>query len=110
MPKFLKNPLIYYYRGVHYLVVTLYKILEVFEGYLYREMGTILQPYFEYLARCKLVHEKIPSKDPKEIEAYVKRLNDTMNFSDENIIRVEDLEPNEIKKFHKKNFMNQGRE
>ena len=33
-----------------------------------------------------------------------------MNFSDENIIRVEDLEPNEIKKFHKKNFMNQGRE
>ena len=81
--------------------------MEVFEGFLYREKDTFLKSYFQFLARCKMIHANVPSKEPKEIEEYVAKLNETMAFTGNDIIKVEDLEPNEIKKFHVKNFMNQ---
>ena len=54
-----------------------------------------------------MIHASVPSKDPEEIEEYVANLNKTMNFTGKDLITVADLEPNEIKKFHVKNFMNQ---
>ena len=68
-----------------------------------------MQNYFQFLAKCKIIHEKLPSENPEEIKEYVERINKTMNFSGKNLITVEELEPNDIKKYHVKNFMNQGK-
>ena len=54
-----------------------------------------------------MIHAKVRSTDPEEIKDYVNNLNKTMNFTGKDVIKVEDLDPNEIKKFHVKNFMNQ---
>ena len=54
-----------------------------------------------------MIHASVPSKDPEEIKEYVANLNKTMNFTGKDLTTVADLEPNEIKKFHVKNFMNQ---
>ena len=74
---------------------------------MYREKDTFRHNYFQFLARCKMIHAKVPSTDPEEIKDYVNNLNKTMNFTGKDVIKVEDLDPNEIKKFHVKNFMNQ---
>ena len=62
----------------------------------------------QFLARCKLIHEKIPTTDPDEIKKYTDRLNKSMGFSGKNIIRPCDLDPCPMKKEHIKGMMNQG--
>ena len=59
--------------------------------------------------RCKLIHEKIPSTDPGEIEKYTETLNRDMGFTGKNIIEPSDLDPNPMKKEHIKGMMNQGK-
>ena len=54
-----------------------------------------------------MIHAKVRSTDPEEIKDYVNNLNKTMNFTGKDVIKVEDLDPNEIKEIHVKNFMNQ---
>ena len=54
-----------------------------------------------------MIHAKLPSTDPEEMKDYVNNLNKTINFTGKDVIKVEDLDPNEIKKFHVKDFMNQ---
>ena len=69
---------------------------------MYREKDTFLHSYFKFLARCKMIHAKVPSTDPEEIKDYVDNLNKTINFTGKDVIKVEDLDPNEIKKYHVK--------
>ena len=59
----------------------------------------------QFLARCKLIHEKIPTTDPDEIKKYTDRLNKSMGFSGKNIIRPCDLDPCPMKKEHIKGMM-----
>ena len=86
-----------------------YKILQIFEGLIYCQKDNFLQNYFQFLAKCKIIHKKLPSENPDEIKKYVERINKKMNFAGKNLISVEELEPNEINKYHVKNFMNQGK-
>ena len=81
--------------------------MNVYEGYIYLQKDCFLKNYFQFLAKCKMIHEALPSQDPEEIKAYVAKVNETMKFSGKNLLTVEELEPNSIKKYHVKNFMNQ---
>ena len=66
----------------------------------------ILQSYMKFLARCKLIHEKVNSNDPEELQKYTTNLNEAMNFTGEDIIRPCDLDPCPMKKEHIKGMMN----
>ena len=80
----------------------------IFQGFIYRESEVILNEYFLFLARCKLIHSKVPSTDPTEIEDYLSTLNSSMGFTGKNLITRSDLDPNPMKKEHIKGMMNQG--
>ena len=61
-----------------------------------------------FLARCKLIHESVPTTDPASLEEYVEGINKSMGFTGHNIIKPCDLDPNPMKKEHIEGMMNQG--
>ena len=61
-----------------------------------------------FLARCKLIHEKITDEESKDIDSYVNSLNSAMKFEGKNVITPAELDPNPSLKEHVKGMMNQG--
>ena len=72
----------------------------IFEGLLYKEKDVILYDYFTFLAKCKLIHEKIPHEKREDVERYLDDINNAMDFQGEDRIKFEELDPNSAKRAH----------
>ena len=73
-------------------------INKIFEGYIYRDKSVILYDYFTFLAKCKLIHEKIPYEKREDVERYLDDINNAMDFVGKERITFDELDPNPAKR------------
>ncbi len=74
-----------------------YKVIEIYEAYLYTDGGSIFRQFLNLLARDKIVASGLPeSMTEEEKQMYVDDLNRDMNFTGQELLTLSDFSKNDV--------------